>query len=392
MIVWAWCIWIFCIFLVLHTYLFYPFIIELLSRSFSNRIRTENQTSQSYRIAVLIAAYNEEQVIRSKLRSVLENVPKSMKLDVFVGSDGSTDSTNEIILMLKKEFDNLHLVHFQGRSGKATIINKLAENKDYDVFILTDANVIFQSNTIEELLIPFDDPKVQLVCANIQKNTQNYSSFEVIEQFYLNRENKIKLAESKIWNLVIGAEGGCYAIRCNAFSPIPNNFFMDDFYMTMQVLEKKGNVIFQEKAICFEDIPNQVSEEFKRKIRISIGNFQNLNRFKHLLFPIWGKTAFAFWSHKVLRWFTPFFLIFLLLSTFVLAFEYKIMLVFFVVQLLLISSISFFGKNFNNFRLNALVHFYSMNLALLIGFFRFMKGVESSVWNPTRRNTNRNQH
>jgi cellulose synthase/poly-beta-1,6-N-acetylglucosamine synthase-like glycosyltransferase len=165
---------------------------------------------------------------------------------------------------------------------------------------------------------------------------------------------------------------------------------MDDFYMTMQVLEKKGNVIFQEKAICFEDIPNQVSEEFQRKIRISIGNFQNLNRFKHLLFPIWDKTAFAFWSHKVLRWFTPFFLIFLLLSTFVLAFEYKIMLVFFVVQLLLISSISFSGKNFNNFRLNALVHFYSMNLALLIGFFRFLKGVESSVWNPTRRNTNNN--
>jgi cellulose synthase/poly-beta-1,6-N-acetylglucosamine synthase-like glycosyltransferase len=387
MMAWAWGIWLLCIILILHTYLFYPIIIQLLSKKLRNRTKFDNQTSQSYQIAVLIAAYNEEQIIRSKLLSVLENIPKNVKLDVFVGSDGSTDSTNEIVLTLKKEFDNLHLIHFQGRSGKATIINKLADNNNYDIFILTDANVIFQSNTIEQLIIPFDDTKIQLVCANIQKKTRNSSSFEAVEKFYLDRENKIKLAESRNWNLVIGAEGGCYAIRCQAYSPIPTNFFMDDFFMTMQVLEKKGNVVFQEKAICFEDIPNQVSEEFKRKIRISIGNFQNLNRFKHLLFPIWDKTAFAFWSHKVLRWLTPFFLIFILLSSIVLSFQYKLMLVFLLVQGVLITCVIFSGKNSNYIRLNALVHFYFMNIALLIGFFRFLKGVESSVWNPTLRNT-----
>jgi cellulose synthase/poly-beta-1,6-N-acetylglucosamine synthase-like glycosyltransferase len=225
-----------------------------------------------------------------------------------------------------------------------------------------------------------------MVCANILKRSKSESSFENIEKSYIDRENRIKLAESELWDLVMGAEGGCYAIRSSAYNPVPKNFFMDDFFMTMQVLEKGGKVVFRENAVCFEDIPDKAFEEFKRKIRISIGNFQNLVRFRKLLFPIWSKVAFAFWSHKLLRWFTPFFLVLSFVSSVVLSTYYSFMIVFVLIQVILFLSplLSFFKVNSRI--TNMIIHFYYMNLALLIGFIKFLIGVKSSVWTPTLRN------
>ncbi|MFY7669186.1 MAG: glycosyltransferase [Crocinitomicaceae bacterium] len=384
----AWVILLLSVTLVLHTYVLYPALLKVLSRIKTKR---KNYSQQTYKVAVLIAAYNEEQIIKEKLASVLNNIPNNVNLDVFVGSDASSDSTNDIVINLKSEFENLHLVNFAARTGKASIINKLAEKCDHDVLILTDANVLFHKDTISELLLPFEDDKIKMVCANILKRTKSQSTFENIEKSYIDRENSIKLAESELWDLVMGAEGGCYAIRSSSYDPVPKNFFMDDFFMTMQVLEKNGKVVFRENAICFEDIPDKASEEFKRKIRISIGNFQNLVRFKHLLFPIWSKLAFAFWSHKVLRWLTPFFLIFSFASSIILATYYSFMLVIVIVQVVLFLSplLSFF--KLNSRITNLIIHFYFMNLALLIGFFRYLVGVKSSVWTPTLRNVKSNE-
>jgi cellulose synthase/poly-beta-1,6-N-acetylglucosamine synthase-like glycosyltransferase len=384
----AWCILLVSVILILHTYVFYPALLDYLSRIKSKH---KKYTSQSYNVAVLIAAYNEEQIIKEKLLSVLNNIPINVNLQVYVGSDASTDATNEIVTNLKSEFENLHLVNFQARTGKATIINKLAEKCNHDVFILTDANVLFNKDTINELLLPFEDNGIKMVCANILKRTKSESTFENIEKSYIDKENKIKKSESELWDIVIGAEGGCYAIRSSAYEPVPKNFFMDDFFMTMQVLEKKGKVIFRENAICFEDIPDKAIEEFKRKIRISTGNFQNLIRFKHLLFPIGNNVAFAFWSHKVLRWFTPFFLIFSLSTSLILSTRYSFMIGVVLVQFILFLSplLSFF--KINSRTLNLFIHFYFMNLALLIGFLRYLVGVKSSVWTPTMRNVKGNE-
>jgi cellulose synthase/poly-beta-1,6-N-acetylglucosamine synthase-like glycosyltransferase len=383
----AWTILLFSVLLIVHTYLLYPLLLQFFRR---NKKTSTEYHSRAYKVGVLIAAYNEEQIIKEKLLSVLNNVPGNITLDIYVGSDASTDSTNGLITTLQNDFDNLHLVHFDARTGKAKIINKLAESTDCDIFILTDANVIFQEDTIKELLLPFSDEKIQMVCANIHKRPKSKSSFEYIEKSYLDRENKIKLAESEIWQLVIGAEGGCYAIRHEAYKPVPKNFFMDDFFMTMQVLEKNGRVVFRENAVCLEDIPDKVSEEFKRKIRISIGNFQNLVRFKQLLFPPWNKVAFAFWSHKVLRWFTPFLIISVFSCSIVLSTRYFLMTYFVLAQLILMLTPLLSLFNLKSRPTTLISHFYFMNLALLIGFIRYLKGVKSSVWTPTIRSVNDN--
>lgn len=371
-----------CVLGILHSYVFYPATLLL----FANKKAKEVKENSTFKIGILVAAYNEEKVIAQKVFSILNSDYPMNLVNIYIGSDASTDKTNSIVEQLTRTHSNIHLINFPGRTGKAGIINQLAEKCKDEIFILTDANVIFDKNTIKNLVKHFSDPEVHQVCSNIIKTSKTDVSIQPLEKNYLNLENKIKALESNSWQLVIGAEGGCYAIRGNKYIPVPKNYFMDDFYITMGVINNGGKVLFETEAICFEDLPSESSEEFKRKVRISIGNYQNLSSYKHLLWPPWKAVAYAFFSHKVLRWITPFLLFIIYGCSLYLALHSRIFLGLSVLQLFLFM-LPLFINILNPIKpLLFIAHFYNMNYALLKGFIMFTKGVRSSVWEPTKRN------
>ena len=367
-----------------QTYFIYPLSLFL----FGKKRQVKPALSANFDIAVVIAAFNEENVIEKKIQSVLATSYPLDKLVIYVGSDASTDRTNEIVANFATQYPNVQLKIFQGRTGKAGIINSIIEQCKEELLILTDANVFFTPSTIPNLVRHFSEKETHQVCANILKISDRNENIQALEKGYLLVENQIKLRESASWGFVMGAEGGCYAIRRTAYTPIPPNFYMDDFFVTMSVIKNKGRVIFDEEAICYEDLPTESAEEFKRKIRISIGNFQNLVAFKKLLWPFWSAIAYSFISHKILRWLTPFFLILLFLVSFLLSFDSFFFQVLALVQCVLF--LSPLAIPYLKWMKPALfvAHFYNMNLALLIGFFRYLKGVKSSVWQPTPRTKN----
>jgi cellulose synthase/poly-beta-1,6-N-acetylglucosamine synthase-like glycosyltransferase len=367
-----------------QTYFIYPLSLFL----FGKKTQVKPTLSTNFDVAVVIAAYNEENVLEKKIQSVLASTYPLEKLVVYVGSDASTDQTNEIVATFADQHPNVRLKIFPGRTGKAGIINSIINDCKEELLILTDANVFFTPSTIPNLVRHFAEKNTRQVCANILKTSDRNENIQALEKGYLLVENQIKLRESATWGFVMGAEGGCYAIRRNAYTPIPPNFFMDDFFVTMSVIENKGRVVFDEEAICYEDLPTESSEEFKRKIRISIGNFQNLVAFKKLLWPFWSAIAYSFLSHKVLRWLTPFFLTLLLLVSVLLSVDCFLFQVLALVQFVLF--LSPLAIPYVKWLKPALfvAHFYNMNLALLIGFFRYVKGVKSSVWQPTPRSKN----
>ena len=373
-------------FLILHTYVFYPLFMILIYRNSNHNQLMFYSDHELPAIAILIAAHNEEKVIEKKILSVFNTNYPSSKLKIFIGSDASTDRTDEIISNLTNTYSNIEFIKFKGRVGKISIINHLQSLCDESVLILSDANVIFKQNTIFELVKYFKDSNVGLVSANIIKESSNNDGISYQEKKYLNFENKIKASESYAFNFIMGAEGGCYAIRNNLFSKVPSNFIVDDFFITMQVLERKNYALLNNLAICIEDVTTDISSEYRRKVRISSGNFQNLFFFKHLLFDF-SSISFAFWSHKVLRWLTPFFLFICLFSS-VFLIPYHI---FFIgiscIQLLLLlfPLLNYFFK-FNNVFLKFIAHFYLMNFALFEGFIKFIKGIKSSIWEPINRN------
>jgi cellulose synthase/poly-beta-1,6-N-acetylglucosamine synthase-like glycosyltransferase len=369
-----------CVLGILHTYVFYPALLLL----FAPKKPKTSPGNFTASVGILVAAYNEEKVIAGKLQSILDSDFPLENVHIYIGSDASTDRTNAIVEEFSRK-NNIHLTVFPGRTGKAAIINRLAEECKEDIFILTDANVLFEKNTIKNLVRHFSDMQVHQVCSNIVKVSDKKISIQPIEQNYLNLENRIKSLESNAWQLVIGAEGGCYAIRRNKYVPVPKNYFMDDFFVTMGVIDNGGKVLFDTEAICFEDLPSESSEEFKRKVRISIGNYQNLSSYKHLLWPPWTAVAFAFFSHKVLRWITPFLLFIIYACSLYLAFHSRLFLGLSVLQLFLFMLPLFINAIDSIKPLLFVAHFYNMNYALLKGFIMYTKGVRSSVWEPTKR-------
>ncbi|MDX2174490.1 MAG: glycosyltransferase [Bacteroidota bacterium] len=338
-------------------------------------------------VTLLIAAYNEESIIYKKLKSVINTNYPIEKIQIIVGSDASTDATNSIVTSFKDEFKNIELINFEGRTGKINIINHLQTFVKTDIVILNDANVLFQPDTLFELVKYFKDDKVGLIAANIIKQSPLTEGIVAQEVAYIDLENKIKLAESNAWQAIMGAEGGCFAMRTTSFKLVPRNFIVDDFFLTFEVIKLKKYTLFNSNAICNEDVFDDKKAEYRRKVRISAGNFQNLNYFKAMLLPFWTGTAFAFLSHKVLRWLTPFFLIICLISSLALAGYSELFFWLFICQIIYIS-LPFIDKviPIKLKPLNFVSHFYLMNFALLKGFFNYAKGVKSNVWQPVKRN------
>ncbi len=377
-----------CVLGIVHTYIIYPIFMIILGKLFKKKEQARNPEYQPT-VEIIFAAYNEVDVIEQKLRSSLNTHYNPGKLSIRLGSDASNDGTDDVVKRLQKEFPQIHFKTFEARTGKAGIINQLVPQSTADLLILTDANIIFEPETIPHLVSEMACKNAGIVGGKIAYKQVHGKGISKQEDIYLKVENAIKQAESDVFAKTMGVEGGCYIIKRELFETIPPLFFMEDFYISMSVIKKGFDVKFLSKARCYEDVSTQSEEEYKRKVRISIGNFQNLGTFSGLLIKQFFPAGFLFLSHKVLRWLTPFFLLLLIPVSTLLApsgFFYALFAGIYMTLLGLGMFGILFSQNAKAGLLKYPGHFIHMNLALLEGFTIYLKGVKSNAWQPTRRN------
>ncbi len=380
-----------------HSYVLYPVLLRWFTRGEENNqeVYEKDEKEAWPKLYVLMAAYNEEKVIEKKLQSIFEGDYPSHKVEVWIGSDNSTDATNEVLTQFAEKYTNLNWHNFEGRSGKIRIVNQLygfieGKLQPDDVLILTDANVFFTPTTFYELAKHYKNAKMGVVAANILNLGVKDAGISFQEKWYIQRENSVKYLEGIWGGCMMGAFGAAYALRADLFERVPENFIVDDFYLTLKAIEKQTLSIKEPAAICYEDVSDDILEEFRRKKRISAGNFQNLATFAAMTHPREGKVAFCFWSHKVLRWLGPFLMLIAFVSSLLLSLQnhfYALMLCLQVamcgIPLLdyLLKKIHIHSKI-----LRFITYFQLMNIALLLGFFNYIKGINSNVWKPTKRN------
>lgn len=378
-----------CLLGIIQTYLLYPLLLLILE-TFRGKNKSAHTLTTYPKVEIIFAAYNEESVIENKIHSSFNTKYPIAMLSLRIGSDNSNDRTDALIKDLQKKYPNLHFKGYSKRTGKSGIINDLVSESKADILILTDANIFFKTDTISQLISPFTD-KVGAVGGRIIYEEHKSTGISKQEDSYLQLENRIKSAESNLFNAAMGLEGGCYAIKRKLWPKIPPLFFMEDFFVSLSIIEKGYHLLFNPNAVCIEDISTDKNEEFKRKVRISIGNFQNLSRFKSLVFRRFLPVGFSFLSHKILRWLTPFFLILLLFCTLILSANSQFFQIFSLLYLafIVLGALGIlFSQNKSIGLLKYPGHFIHMNLALLKGFFIYLKGVKSNVWQPTNRNQN----
>jgi len=376
------------VYLVLHTYLFYPLILEVLSANKIDHTDRFEREDELPHVSVIISAFNEEEVIAEKIDSIFSGDYPMDKLEVLIGSDRSDDRTAQIINEYLPRHANLKFWDFKERRGKQNVVNDLVAESKGSIFILTDANVMFDTSTVFNLVRHFKNPEIGLVDSNMINKGLKVEGISYQEKAYISREVHIKNMEGRLWGAMMGPFGGCYAIRKIDYSRVPPNYLVDDFYINMKVFEKRKKAINDLDARVFEDVSNVLKDEFRRKVRIATGNWQNLRTFAPLLFR--KNIGFCFWSHKVLRWKGPFFILTALILNAILAIysPFYLLLLAFQIGLLLLPLLDYILKKVDIHikPLRLVTHFYAMNLALFIGFFKSWKTIKSGAWDRTPRN------
>ena len=387
--------WI-CVGLMLHSYVLFPPLIAMLARGRKFGYLAYSDSDDLPMVFILFAVYNGETVLQKKLESMLISGYPSHKIKILVGSDASSDGTDLIVKDFSEKDARVSL-HVYSRRGKANVLNELVkevqqkESAKDNLILFSDVHAIFDEQTIFELVKYFKDPTVGIVGAAYVNTNQIESGISQQEKAYIQRENDIKYHESLCFGAMMGVYGACYTIPVADVPAFPNNILMEDFYITMWQLTKGKHSILNPEAKFYLNNPNSIEIEYRRKKRISAGNFQNLAHFMRLLLPGRSGVAFCFWSHKVLRWLGPFimaaaFLCLIALQIlgsgpyFWLAVAGESILALALLDILLQKI------NINITLLRYANYFLQMNIALLDGFVWYIKGIKSNVWSPTKRN------
>jgi cellulose synthase/poly-beta-1,6-N-acetylglucosamine synthase-like glycosyltransferase len=392
--------------LLVWTYLLYPALVfkladirrkrkpTLLLRHSADTEGTENEehqqqaTSPPPSVSVIMSLFNEEKVISEKIHSLLLSDYPSDLIEFLIGSDASNDGTDEIMKKFAASDDRIKYHHNMVRKGKAAMLNELAVMASGSILIITDANVIFSGGTVRRLVSGFTSSQTGLCDATVIPSTSPGHGLTRQENLYSRFETSLRRAEGEVWKAMSGPYGGCYAVRRELFPVMPENTLVDDLYVGLTVMCKGFASFNIPEAVVSEDTQPGIADQYRRRVRIAAGSFQNLFRFGP--FPS-GKVnaSFVFFSHKILRWFTPLFLSLFFMTTVILSGRSVLYFCLATVQLILIllSAIDLmFDKFGRTIKLPRYVtQFLLMNAALTAGFVKAVRGIKNGIWEPTKR-------
>ena len=336
-------------------------------------------------ISILISAYNEEAVIKGRIENIFNMDYPQDKIELIIATDGSDDKTNEIIESYQDR--GVVLYAYKERRGKVNVLNETLPKAKNDIIVFSDANTMFIRSTLKNLVRRFGDQRVGCVCGKVEFINADGSKTADLEGIYWRYETFLKRMEGARGSL-LGANGAIYAIRKDLYVPPEPDTIIDDFMIPMRILEKGYAVIYAPEAAATEEAAKKIIQEKQRRIRIGAGDFQALFRLKGMLNPLKGFSAFAFMSHKVLRWKCPFFMVGAFVSN-VFFLDQPFYVFIFILQCAFYAS-AFIGQalswsDIHKQPFSICYYFVSMNLALFLGFIRFLTGSQKPAWERTQR-------
>jgi poly-beta-1,6-N-acetyl-D-glucosamine synthase len=367
------------LFLILYSYVIYPLILFLWSNLWPGAQGEYNHIDGFPYITVIIAAYNEGKTIKDKILNCLELDYPSDKIEILIGSDGSTDDTDNIC----EQFEKIKFIRIDPRQGKANVLNTLVPLAKGDIILFSDANTILEPDSLKKMVRHFSDLSIGSVCGRLilKSEKQNLESFERV---YWQYESMIKEMESRLYS-AIGANGGIYAIRKSLYSKIPRDTIIDDFFISLNVLEQGKRVRFEKDAIAYECVSENLIDEFWRKVRIGAGNLQTLIRKAKMFKQASLFVKFAYLSHKVVRWIIPLLLMVLYFSCSRLYGQGIFTYLFWIFSLSIIISLGGIILQTKNKAINLISYLFLFNFALLLGYVRYLLGLQEVTWRRAAR-------
>ena len=303
--------WI-CLFLVVYTYVGYGVLLWLLvklKRLLKGKAAplTMPQDDALPHVTFLVCAFNEQDVVEMKMENTRQlDYPKN-KLHIMWVTDGSTDNTNDLL----KTYEDVEIVYSPDRRGKTAALNHGLSKVTSEITVMTDANTLVNRESLRNIILLFQDSNVGCVAGEkrilIRKDGKTAAQGEGL---YWRYESTLKMLDSELYS-TMGAAGELNAIRTALYTPMPENALLDDFVMSMRIVDQGYRIAYAPEAYAMEYGSADLHEESKRKRRIAAGGLQSSWWLRNMMNPFHRFiVAFQFVSHRVLRWtITPFALI-----------------------------------------------------------------------------------
>ncbi|MEG1371572.1 MAG: glycosyltransferase family 2 protein [Mucinivorans sp.] len=378
-------------FVVFYTYIGYGILLYVMVRikEFIKKPHAKILPEELPAVTLLIAAYNEQDVVAAKMANnlALDYPPELLKI-VWV-TDGSTDRTNELL----SAYERVEILFEAPRRGKSAAINRSMAFITTPIVVFTDANTMLCRQAIKEMVLQFTDPKVGCVAG--EKRVSSHTSQDATsgEGVYWKYESTLKALDYRLYSAV-GAAGELFAIRSALYVKMPDNTLLDDFMMSMDIAQRGYKIAYCQRAYAVESSSQDITQEAKRKVRIAAGGLQSIARLGSLLNIFrYGTLSFQYISHRVLRWsITPMLWFALLPLNIVLAYGYGIGSIYGVMLIvqLIFYLIATAGYVLNRRKIHSKLffvpyYFLFMNICTFQGILYLSKHRGSGIWDKAQR-------
>jgi cellulose synthase/poly-beta-1,6-N-acetylglucosamine synthase-like glycosyltransferase len=373
--------------LVAHTYLLYPVFlagacgVAQLGRDWKRvrgreRGRPDPAAPELPPVTFLIPAYNEEARLNEKLANLRALDYPADRLRVIFVSDGSTDRTDEILAGIREP--HIETVRLPVRSGKATALNRAVELARTEILVFSDAATLFEATALRRLVSHFADPTVGVVCGALDFRASAES--RQTEGVYWSYESMLRRLEGRL-GATLTASGAIYAIRRRCYPGLDADVIVEDLVIPMHARGLGYRVVYDPEARATDFAAPTVAGEFTRRVRVAVGSFRALPRL--IATRVDALTAFALFSHKLLRWILPFPLLALLVSSACLAQQpfYRAALAAQLLFYLWAGLGLVFRHRIQGVRFALLAYYLlAIHLAYLVGLMRCLAGRRETTW------------
>jgi poly-beta-1,6-N-acetyl-D-glucosamine synthase len=362
--------------LIVYTYLGYPMIVAAWARLAPKKVRASATYEPS--VSICMAVYNGEKHIAAKLRSLQALEYPRERVQLLVGSDGSTDATESIVETFARSDPRIVLVRTGARVGKPTALNLLTGVARGDVLVMCDVRQPLAPDALRGLLPPLADPAVGCVSGNLVLSGDTGAGA------YWKYEKLIRGSEARLGALV-GVSGSLYAVRRAEMPKLPRDVLLDDMFVPLSIaLAGNKSVVFSEQARIFDEACDD-DREFYRKVRTLAGNYQLVAMMPWLLLPLKNPLWLQMMSHKLLRLACPWALVTLFFASLALSFQAELSpLAHLLWRTLALGQIAFYAcaaAGARAGRIGALARTFTvLNAAAVAGLIRFVRNSQPVTW------------
>ncbi|WP_311491811.1 glycosyltransferase [uncultured Anaerococcus sp.] len=356
----------------------YPLVLLILEK-FIKRKNNQDYTNKPF-VSVIISAYNEEDVIEKKLENIIKTDYPSY--EVIIANDASNDRTVELcekFIKAHPDYD-IKVNTVVNHLGKTNAQNEAVEVAKGEIIVFSDANSMFKTDAISELVSYFTADDIEYVCGSLIYMEDVDVSSAVAENTYWNFELKLRKIESNIKTIVNG-NGAIYAVRKKDYRHI-DLVNSHDYELPLYAGLNHKRALYNPKAIAVEKAGQTTADEFKRKVRMQrriltniFTNLRRLNIFEY------GWFSFFHFGHKTLRYMQAFFHIVLFIANLAILNDGIFYKLFFLGQvgfytLAVIGQLSRTKNKVFYFPR----YYCAMMLAQILGAYKELRGASKATW------------